>query len=50
MIVLGIRKLFLSENYVANVIARGRFEEILTIVHFSNKAETLPRDNPDQGQ
>ena len=41
---------FFSENYVANVIARDRFVEILTNLHFSNKAEALPRDNPDQGQ
>ena len=38
---------FVSVSYVANVMTRERFKEILSNLHFSNNEETLPREHPD---
>ena len=36
-----------SVNYVANVLTRERFKEILCNLYFSNNEEALPREYPD---
>ena len=33
-----------SVNFVANVMTRGRFKEILGNLHFSNNEDVIPRD------
>ena len=35
-----------SVNFVANVMARERFKEILGNLHFSNNEDVVPRDHP----
>ena len=35
----------LSVNFVANVMTRERFNEILGNLHFSNKEDVVPRDH-----
>ena len=38
--------LSLSVNFVANVMTRERFKEILGNLHFSNNEDVVPRDHP----
>ena len=37
---------FLSVNFVANVMTREKFKEILGNLHFSNNKDVVPRDHP----
>ena len=36
----------LSVNFVANVMKRERFKEILGNIHFLNNEDVIPRDHP----
>ena len=37
----------LTVNFIANVMTRDRFKEILSNLHFSNNMDSVPRDHPD---